>query len=122
MYILRNRLKGGYTLIETLKLISRKNVGLLPRDIVFARALTGIINHNFQTTNLHAPGIGLDCSVYNTDSADHYIYLDGMPIIVKAGSTISLSDTPFINFFTDSSASTWVVRLLGVSLEVLTQS
>jgi hypothetical protein len=106
-------------LIETLQLIKQKNVGLLPRDLVYATAQAGIISHNFQTTNLHASGIGLDISVYNTDTLDHNIYLDGIPFIVKAGSTLSLSDTPFINFFTDSSTNTWVVRLLGVSLEVL---
>jgi hypothetical protein len=106
-------------LIESLQLIKKKNVGLLPRDLMFATAQTGVISHNFQTTNLHASGIGLDMSVYNTDTQDHNVYLDGIPFLVKAGSTFSISDTPFINFFTDSSANTWVVRLLGVSLEVL---
>jgi hypothetical protein len=109
-------------MIEILQLVKSKNVALLPRDVIYPVAQAGIVSHNMQTTNLHSPAIGLDVSVYNTDTNDHYFYLDGIPIVVKAGQITSLSDTPFVNFFTDSNPSTWVVRILGISLEVLRRS
>ncbi len=52
--------------------------------------------HDFTTSNLHPPAIGLDVSVVNQDTVTHTITLDGIAIQVTANSAMSLQNIPFV--------------------------
>ncbi len=74
----------------------RRNINNLARDIIFPVVTTGAGLHDFTTSNLHPPAVGLDISVINQDTITHTITLDGIQIQVAANSAMSLQNIPFI--------------------------
>jgi len=96
------------------------NLGNLARDFFATNYNVGpgfIINYFYSGSNPAA--IILDASIKNNTAVTQTVYLDGVPVTVTAGSTISISNTPFIEFRANANIDIMAAGIFLRTLEAL---
>lgn len=93
------------------------NLAQIARDFLFTKFNCGTnYQHDYLSSPEHPPSLVLDCSITNNEATTQTVYLDGVPLNIGTGRTVSLSNTPFVSFRCNGNID---ITTAGVNLSTL---